>query len=210
MRGLPPPPAGVLALTPTFDIDGAVASFTHHIAVPGSDLATVGQLETWLNSYLTFLTDLTTAVSHSGCSMVRVDLQRWGTLHLHLVFPVPPNAGAWTGGQVATAASVVAWGTADGGRGMEGHTFLPGFPDAFTDDHVDVNATGVGNIQAAAVTYLNAVAALAGVTAGNCSLGVVHRSAGGAPLGVATFSPVLYTRASRVLGTLDRRRTLGH
>lgn len=209
MRGLPPPPAGVLGLTPHFDIDGAAATFTHHIAVPGCDLASIGQLETWLNTYMTVLLALTTAISHASASASRVDLQRWGVSNLRLTFPCPPNLGAWTGGAVATAASVIAWGIEAGGRGQEGHTFVPGFPDVFTDNHVDVNATGVGNIQAAAVTYLNALGALPGVSGGNCALGVVHRSASGAPMAVATFSPVLYARASRVLGTLDRRRTLG-
>lgn len=206
MRGLPPPPPGVCTLFVEFSVDGTFASFTHAIAVPGSEACTAGELESVRAALVAVLLPFTTAITHSGAEVTRVDLRSWGTPRLDMHGVPADNHGAWTGGQVATAASVITWATADNGRGRFGRTFVPGFPDAFTDDHSNVNATGVLALQNASITYVEAVAALTGISGGNLAHGVLTRVRGGAPLATAEFSPTLSMVPSFIIGTLDRRR----
>lgn len=208
MRGLPRPPAGVFLWKAHFSIDTLQASFGQWIAIPGGELATPAELLTVVSSLLFYFQDFTAQLTHQGCRLVRVDLIRWGSLPLTLAFPVAENHGAWLGGQVATACTVVHWLSGRGGKGFDSLTFVPGFPDEFTDDHARLNGTGLSNVQSRGASWLDGVAAVPGISGGHCVHGSVHRVSAGAPLGVATFTPTIGVRPGPLIGTLDRRRNV--
>lgn len=196
----------MVALRQVFSIDGLEASSTHYVAVPGSELASVADLRTVADLLLLALVEFATAITHAGASTARVACRRWGASPLNFDLVPAPNVGAWTGGQLATGCTIVEWLTGEGGRGRNGHTFVPGFPDDFTDDHANINETGWGNAIVAARTLLTAINATPGVSGGDCVHGIVHRSAGGVPLDAATFTPTLAAVIGMSVGTIDRRR----
>jgi hypothetical protein len=208
VRGLPLPPAGVVGFRQYFTIDGLLASVNHYIAVPDSELADLADLRAVANDILLFLVQFSTAITHRGCMTERVTVRRWGAAPASFDLYPADNIGAWTGGQLSTGALAVRWLTGQGGKGHNGHSFYPGFPDGFTDDHATVNDTGITNAHSAAVDFLAQVNAEPGVSGGTCVHGVVHTSAGGAPLPAATFTPTLGHVISETIATIDRRRTI--
>lgn len=197
-----------MRLTVAFDVDGSPATWSHWLAAPGVATASAGQLEALRSLLAPVVLDLTSACTHAGTTVVRVDLTRFPPLPLHLSAPPANNAGSWTGGQLAVGATVLHWLTARAGSGQDPLTFMPGFPDEWTDNHSTVNDTGYANAHSAADAYLNGLALTPGPAGGSTTLGVVHRSSGGAPLSVASFSPAVDVTISRRIGTLDRRRHL--
>lgn len=84
---------------------------------------------------------------------------------------------------------------------------MPGLPDEFTDDHVNMNATGTFAVQQAGQAWVEYVNGVAGPSGGDCVHGVLSRVDGGSPLTTAVFFPTMSVRASFKIGTLDRRRT---
>jgi len=208
LRGLPAPPSGVIRLALVFDIDGRSASVGQWFAVPGLETHTIAELRDLVASMLFYIQPWTTSLTHRGCSLVRVDLKSWGTPAFALSLNVADNHGAWTGGQLAVGCTVLRFITTDNGRGMQSLCHLPGFPDQFTDDHMTLNGTGFTNAHNETVSYLNGVQTLSLPGESTITHGVVHVSEDGAPLATATFSPTLGIVPARVVGTLDRRRTL--
>lgn len=206
MKGLPPPPPGVMEMRLVFDVDGVEATVGQWIAVPGLELASTAEIQTVIDGLLPYLTPFTTGVTHAGCSLARVDCRRWGPLPLRMDFVPAENQGYWTGGQLAVGAGVLHWLSGRGGKGFDSLSFMPGFPDLFTDDHARLNAAGWSNYLSKARDWLAGIAATPGVSGGHCVHGTVHRKHAGAPLDVATFTPTIDVTPSPLVGTLDRRR----
>jgi len=202
----PHPPPGCVLVTSVFDIDGIVASFTHAILVPGAELADQAQAGAFVDSYLPWLLPFTTSITHAGSQVARVDLRNWGTASSVLSYTTPDNHGAWSGGQVATACTVIDWRCAVAGSGRTGRTFMPALPDEATQNHATVTEPWRALARDRAVTYLNGLATITGPSGGSCALAVLHSRENGAWLPVSVPQPVVGVGASNLIGTLDRRR----
>ena len=206
MRGLPPPPSDVAQVTASFDVDGSPASLAFWLFVPGLQTLAVSQLEDVAASFTIFLESLSGAITHRGCSLVRVDLRRWGSSPLNVTRVLLPASGRWTGGQLLVGALTLHLLSGEGGRGHDSVVHFPGFPDVFSDDHRSLNALGWGTAQSEALHFFANVNAMTSPAGGNCVLGTVHRAEGGAPLAIATFGPAIGIVPGLAIGTLDRRR----
>jgi len=206
MRGRPNPPDDVALVKVVFDVDGSPASMGTWLLVPGLQALGVADLEAIVALVFAYLLPLTGNNTHAGCSVVRVELMRWGSSPLRVIRFAPPNSGHWAGGQVLVASSTLHWLSGEGGRGRDGITHLPGFPDAYTDDHRTLNTLAWGTLSTDAVAYLNGLNTIPSPAGGSCVVGTVHFSAAGSPLAVADFSPVIGVTPGRFVGTLDRRR----
>jgi hypothetical protein len=206
MRGLPPPPSDVALVTAVFDVDGSPASVGHWLFVPGLQTLAVSQLEAIVAGWFTSSLALYTDAMHSGSRLERVDLTRFGNAATRVTRRAPPNHGRWTGGQVLVASTTLRLILGEAGKGLQTVTHLPGFPDAFSDDHRTLNALGWGTVSADAVTWLAAVNAIVSPAGGNCVLGTLHRRTALAPLPVSTFSPAIGVVPGTKIATLDRRR----
>jgi len=205
VRGLPPPPPEVVLLRWGFAIDGSYASTSSWILVPGVDTLGVSGLEALAGTFLLAAADLFHAITHAGCDLVTCRLSTYTSDPITVFRSPGPSPGAWTGGQAGQVASGVHLLTSERGKGLQPVMRVPGFPDAFTDDHVRLNQLGFANITDAADTYLNAIDATAAPLGGTCLLGTIHRSAAGAPLGNAIFAPAVGVLASPTVCTVRRR-----
>lgn len=205
MRGLPPTPPDVLRFDAYCDTDGAPSSIGFYVlAAPGPPYD-VGDLTTLLGLFILAVLDFVNQCSAGGTSVLTCRLRSTGIETWDIVEGCSPNHGAWTGNQANMVASVCHWLTGETGRGRQAVTWIPGFPDNFTDDHLHANDTCMHTVRFQANTFLAAIAAMSAGTILQCSLGTVHRSRHGAPLHVATFSPFVDVTASRVIGRCGRR-----
>src|SRR2546430_2974192 len=157
MRGLPPPPSDVVLVDWGFDIDGSVATTASWILVPGVDAAGVAALETLAGAFILHFQDLYTAITHAGTVLTTCRLSTFTVDPITVWRSPAPSHGAWTGGAPGQVASGIHLLTSERGSGLQPVMRMPGFPDAFTTDHVRLNQVGFANITDAAGTYANAI-----------------------------------------------------
>lgn len=209
MRGLPPPPDDVLRLRCVYDVDLTPASVAWWLFVPGAQSMSAGELEALAGDFLVWYLPFSTAVTHRGCSLARVDLSRFGNGALTLSVRPSSNHGTFTGGQLAVGCTCFHLVTDDAAHSRAAVVHMPAVPDSFSDDHQTLNGPSFDWCRLKAVSFLNGIDSVVPVGGSSVVLGTVHRSGDGRPLAAATFSPALAIRPANVIGTLDRRRTLG-
>lgn len=209
MRSLPPVPEDVVWFGLGFDCDGATSSIGFWLEVPGINVAVPTDITALLGQLIFAALDFKGPITHAGCQLTTCRLRNTGTAPFDLIEVPSTNHGAWTGGQANQVASGLHWQTTVHARRGQSITHVPGFPDAFTDDHVVLNATGWSNLSSAAGGFLSAVNAAHAGGLASVRLGTLYRSRGGVPLGSSEFAPFFFVVPSRVITTIRRRMSQG-
>jgi hypothetical protein len=205
VRGLPPPPSDVARLSAIVDIDGARAGCSWWLQMlPGPPYA-ASDIHDVHADFVLYGVQFLVACMGSGASVVACRLQVTGIETWDLWGEPAPNHGAWGGIQANNVATAVHWITNDVGKGRQSITWVPGFPDNFTDDHLVTNGTARLNVQLAALDYLANMASVAHGDITGCQLGTLHRARHGAPLASSQFAPFVYAMPARPIGRCGRR-----
>jgi hypothetical protein len=205
MRGLAQPPDTVARLTVDVLADGARSSTGWWLyspfwatALPSDLYSTLAQLNFAVVSFVNACT-----AAAASCNVLRLTTYR--SDQISIVTGTAPNLGAWGGMTPNNVATAVHWLTGDRGSGGQCITYMPAFPDDFTDDHLTVNDTGVTNVRNAAGTFLNAVPTCTSPTISSLALATLHRARAGVPLVTPTVSLIEGANVALKIGRCSRR-----
>lgn len=205
MRGLPPIPDNVALLVFTYDVDGSTAHTWHWIYHADLQLMTLDVMRAWWSQIVFTAVDPVDQCMGSAGVVARVALRRFGSAPLEVTDAIPANTGAHGDCQVLLAASAVYWATPFAGRGGRAYTRWPALPDLWTDDHVHLNAIGVGELGFASAAFLHAINTADAAPFGPGTLITLHRASGGVPLDVAEPRPILAAIPVRRVARIVRR-----
>lgn len=185
MIGLPPIPDDVAQLVYFYDVDGSPASTWHWLQHPDLQLMTQADLESWwADIVFNTIGPITSLMAIAG-SVARVLLRRYGSQPREVLNGVAANHGAVGSCQALLAASGVYWTTPFAGRGGRAYTRWPALPDAFTDDHVRLNALGYAEVGHQSALFRDGCNTASAGSFPPGTLVSLHRAAAGVPLGVA-------------------------
>jgi hypothetical protein len=205
VRGLPPPPPNVARVNFDCTTDSARWTIGFWIEMFPLGPYTLADLQGVLAQVTIagtqFVNQLTTAASKIDTCRLALQGPQIAALFETVAF----NVGALSGAQANQVSTALHWITGDPGRSGQAMTYMGGFSDDFTDDHLVLNDVGMNTVRNEARNFLNAVDATFFGAILQCTLGTLHRSRAGTPLLVATFSPFVGIAPARKLGTIRRR-----
>lgn len=202
MRGLPPVPDNVVQFTQTWSEDGFGYTTSWWALDAGGTLNDDPTMREALAAYFaTCLPSLLELVhDHTEATTCRLLSRGLSVTEL-----APPNSGTWSGGTPHHTATGLAWKTYERGRNAWSLTYLPGTPDIFTENGVQLSAVGIGNVQASATDFMNAMNAIATSGGPPLELGTLRRQRHGVPLGASEFLPYASAQPVFKLVTIRRR-----
>jgi hypothetical protein len=205
MRGLPPPPDEVVRLTATFAVADGECSSSWWLLAPGASVASDADLRNIAADWIFYVNaDL---LARLGAD-VRVDVLRVESFgpNALLIEDIPaPNAGALDGSTALNACAIITWHTGERRIGSRARTYLPLSRSHLAANKQQLREVGFAEISALGIRMIADVTNIRAPGGGVCTLGTLHRSSAGAPLGSSVFAPFFGAVASRDVGTLDRR-----
>lgn len=205
MRGLPPVPAEVAELRLGWLVGNVPVQTQQWVFVPGlQELDYAGLRAVW-SDVVTAVVGPYNELTATAASISTCRLRRWGSAGLSVYDELGPNAGLAGACQVLAAALGLCWHNAGSGRSSFSLTRLPGFPDAFTDDHLTLNTIGWTQAAAWGTSVLEAVSAIVSPAGGTCGLVSLERVRAGAPLPVSQTNVITHVTPVPTVATLVER-----
>jgi hypothetical protein len=205
MRGLVPPPPGVLRLDVAGTIDAANWMTGWWMFVSSEETLSVDDYTNMLALLQISSTDFIVNVGSNNVVVNACRLSVWGSLSLELVHVVPGVRGLQGDALPGNEALCVVWQTGERGREGVALTYMPGFPGVFTDDSVFVNRTGAGTIKTQADNFAVQVNEHTAPVGHQLTLGVLHRARAGVPLVPGEFTPFQAVKSAQRISHRDGR-----
>jgi hypothetical protein len=202
VRGLPPPPADCIHLTQFVDTGARQSTISWWLYNANNHLLLPADLKTIISDYFSTCIQPLLSCMHQGASLTTC---RASILGLSVLEVAPTNIGEWAGGQADNVASGWKWETAQRGRAGWALTYLPAVPDIFIKDNQELSPVGWGNLLASAEDFRNLMNQLTAGVGYQQTIGTVHRSLGGTPLGSSTFAPYVGVTPTAKVVTIRRR-----
>lgn len=187
------------------DVNGELVSTAWWVFAPGSDVATVPQINAMLGGWYLFpiaellpILSTDTSVSFLRCVTPPAN-------GITVDFSPAPNLGALDGTTALNAALVWTYLTPERRIGAHTHSWLPLSRSNLGADKRRLGALAYAEASAQAGRFLSEANSVTSPDGGSCVLVALHRQRAGVPLSSSLMVPIVSAVASPIVGTLQRR-----
>jgi hypothetical protein len=205
VRGLPPPPANVAHIEFDCATNDARWSIGFWVELAPDPPYYLPDLQQVFAQVVIAGTQLVNKLTSNATSIRTSRLSLEGMQAVSFLETVAFNSGALGGAQANSVATPLHWVTERAGKSGQAMTYMGGFADDFTDDHLTLNDVGMNQVRNEGVTFINAVDAAHYGAILQATLGTLSRSVAAHPRLSSVFLPFVGIVPARKLGTIRRR-----